>query len=533
MAMADASTIFALSSGPGKAGVAVIRVSGPAAREALVRMASPEVLDRRAGLRRIVHPVTGDVLDHALVLFFAGPRSETGEDVAEFQVHGGRAVVRAVLEALGNIPGCRLAEPGEFARRAFDNGKLDLVEIEALADLVDAETEAQRRLALRSGGVLSTLYEGWRSKLIEIAALVEAAIDFSDEGDVGAKAFAAGRERATPLLKEIRAHLDDGHRGEILREGFRVALLGAPNAGKSSLLNALARRDAAIVSEEAGTTRDVIEVRLDLSGLPVIVSDTAGIREAKGEVEREGIRRSMSAARNAELVLWLYEPGGDATPPSTISRETLLLVETKADLMPHPTSPTAHATPLPSTGRGRGWGEQPGGPPEATRSCRSPTPTLSARGEGEVFSSPLGEKMPARRGGANEGGRMRGQLSSLDDQNDRSPTPTLSPGGEGAQSSISTQTGAGIEALIRLIATRAGEAVGTNGDQLVITQVRHRQHLEGASRSMERFLAGDPDAVELRAEDVRQAAHALGRITGRVDVEDVLDQIFSRFCIGK
>ncbi len=437
-----ASTIFALSSGAGKAGVAVIRVSGPAAREALVRMAPPEVLDRRAGLRRIVHPVTRNILDQALVLFFAGPRSETGEDVAEFQVHGGRAVVRAVLEALGAVPGCRLAEPGEFARRAFANGKLDLVEIEALADLVDAETESQRRLALRSGSVLSALYEGWRTRLIEVAALVEAAIDFSDEGDVGAKSFAMAREWAAPLLAEIRAHLDDGHRGEILRDGFRVALLGAPNAGKSSLLNALARREAAIVSEEAGTTRDVIEVRLDLGGLPVIVSDTAGIREGNGDVEREGIRRSLSAARDAELVLWLYEPDGDSTPPESISRETCVVVGTKADL-------------------------------------------------------------------------------------------TVSPGEGEAALSISTKTGAEIDTLIRMIASRAGEAVGSNSDQPVITQARHRQQLEASAKSLETFLAGDPDAVELRAENVRRAAHALGRITGRVDVEDVLGQIFSRFCIGK
>lgn len=441
MTMADASTIFALSSGPGKAGVAVIRVSGPAAREALARLAPPEVLDRRAALRRIVHPVTGDVLDQALVLYFAGPRSETGEDVAEFQVHGGRAVVRAVLEALGAVPGCRMAEPGEFARRAFANGKLDLVEVEALADLVEAETEAQRRLALRSGGVLSTLYEGWRSKLIEIAALTEAAIDFSDEGDVGAKSFSMARTRAIPLLAEIRAHLDDGHRGEILRDGFRVAILGAPNAGKSSLLNALARREAAIVSEEAGTTRDVIEVRLDLGGLPVIVSDTAGLRDAAGSIEREGIRRSLKAAEDAQLVLWLTESGLDS-PPESISRETPLAVRTKADL---------------------------------------------ARSEA-LNAAPM---------------------------------------------AISIKSGAGVDALIRLIAERAGEAVGSYSDQPVITQARHRQQLEASARSLETFLAGDPEAVELRAEDVRQAAHALGRITGRVDVEDVLGQIFSRFCIGK
>ncbi len=329
--MADGSTIFALSSGAGKAGIAVIRVSGPCVRAVMGLMSAPEVLDRQAGFRRIVHPATRALLDKAVVVFFAGPASETGEDVVEFQVHGGRAVVRAVLEALAEAPGCRMAEPGEFARRAFNNGKLDLVEVESLADLVDAETEGQRRLALLSGGVLSALYEGWRAKLIEVAGLTEAAIDFSDEGDVGSRAFEAARVRARPLREAVARHLNDGHRGEIVREGFRVALLGPPNAGKSSLLNALARRDAAIVSDEAGTTRDVIEVRLDLGGYPVIVSDTAGIRETEGRVEQEGIRRSFAAAREADLNLWLSETGSES-PPSEISRETLVEVRTKSDL---------------------------------------------------------------------------------------------------------------------------------------------------------------------------------------------------------
>jgi tRNA modification GTPase len=440
--MADASTIFALSSGSGRAGVAVIRISGPAVDEVVARMSPPALADRRVGFRRIVHPVSGTLLDTAVVLFFAAPGSETGEDVAEFQVHGGRAVVQAVLEAIDQIPGCRMAEPGEFARRAFQNGKVDLAEVEGLADLVDAETEAQRRLALaQSRGLLSKLYEGWRARLIEVAALTEAAIDFSDEGDVSAKAVDMARDRARPLLDEICRHLDDSHRGEILRDGFRVALLGPPNAGKSSLLNTLARRDAAIVSEEAGTTRDVIEVRLDLGGYPVVVSDTAGIRETEGRIEQEGIRRSLAAARDANLTLWLSDSGKDA-PPSEISRETCLHVRTKSDL------------------------------------------------------------------DAGGGKELSGGIS------------------------ISTATGAGIDDLIGRIAKAAAEAMATGSDP-VLTQARHRQHLESARSSLEFFLQGDAAAVELRAEDVRQAAHALGRITGRVDVEDVLDQIFSRFCIGK
>ncbi len=472
----DATTIFALSSGTGRAGVAVIRVSGPAAAAVLAETAAPMPPPRQAAFRTIRHPETGAPLDKALVIFFAAPKSETGEDVAEFQVHGGRAVVGAVLEALGSIAGCRMAEPGEFARRAFTNGKLDLVEIEALADLVDAETEAQRRLALRSGSVLSALYEGWRGRLIEVAALTEAAIDFSDEGDVSASSFHAARVRARPLLDEIRRHLDDGHRGEILREGFRVALLGPPNAGKSSLLNALARREAAIVSAEAGTTRDVIEVRLDFDGYPVIVSDTAGIREAEGLVEREGIRRSLAAARDADLTLWLSETGLDSLPES-ISRETNLLVRTKADL---------NESPLPVLNGERA--RVSGG--TTTEQAAAPHP------------NPL-------------------------------PMPSAVVWGEGEALPISTKTGEGIDALMRIIAARAAEAVGGETDAPLLTQARHRSHLETAAASLDDFLTGSPEAVELRAEDVRRAAHALGRITGRVDVEDVLDQIFSRFCIGK
>ena len=234
--------------------------------------------------------------------------------------HGGAAPARQPgycqkrsRDPLSRQPGCRLAEPGEFARRAFHNGKLDLAQVEGLADLIDAETEAQRRQALsQMRGALSELYEGWRNDLIRASALVEAAIDFSDEADVASDAFATARKMVSELHAAIAAHLADGNRGEILRDGFRVVLAGPPNAGKSSLLNALARREAAIVSEEAGTTRDVIEVRLDLDGLPVIVSDTAGIREPQGAIEREGIRRTLAHAGEADVVLWLSDA---AAPP--------------------------------------------------------------------------------------------------------------------------------------------------------------------------------------------------------------------------
>jgi tRNA modification GTPase len=442
--MAEPQTIFALSSAPGRAGIAVVRISGPEAGPVVDALAPPRPQDRRAALRRIRDPKSGEVLDEALVLYFAAPRTETGEDMAELHLHGGHAIVKAVLAALSRQPGCRLAEPGEFARRAFNNGKLDLAQVEGLADLIDAETEAQRHQALaQMRGALSELYEGWRRELIDASALAEAAIDFSDEGDVTADAVERSRTIVGKLQSEIEAHLDDGNRGEILREGFRVVLAGPPNAGKSSLLNALARREAAIVSEEAGTTRDVIEVRLDLEGLPVIVSDTAGIREPQGAVEKEGIRRTMMHAREADLVVWL----SDASAP-------------------------------------------PAAPP----------PEVSARGDD--FFLALASKIDIP--GASASGRL----------------------------GVSARTGEGLSELTRRIAALARDRIG-DLQAPAITHARQRNSLQFCLRALQDFLSLPASEHELRAEDLRIAANQLGRITGRVDVEDVLGQIFGRFCIGK
>src|SRR5262245_63075796 len=271
-------TIFALSSGHGRAGVAVIRISGPAAGAVLDRMAAPRPRPRYAALRRIRHPATGEVLDGALVLWFPGPWSETGEDMAELQVHGGRAVIAAVLGALAKLPGLRPAEAGEFSRRAFENGRMDLTAVEGLADLVAAETEAQRRQAFRQlMGLLGERAEGWRQRLIEALALVEAGIDFSDEEDVPKDMMARSLEMVRPLAEEISKA--GAGQGERLREGLRVAIAGPPNAGKSTLFNRLARREAAIVSPFPGTTRDVLELHLDLGGYPVTVLYSDGIRE--------------------------------------------------------------------------------------------------------------------------------------------------------------------------------------------------------------------------------------------------------------
>lgn len=442
--MTEPTTIFALSSAAGRAGVAVVRISGPAAGDVVDALAPPRPQDRVAALRRIRDPDSGEVLDEALVLWLAAPRTETGEDMAELHLHGSQAIIKAVLATLSRQPGCRMAEPGEFASRAFRNGKLDLAQVEGLADLIEAETEAQRKMALaQMRGALSLLYEGWRGDLLEASALVEAAIDFSDEDDVARDAFERAQGIVTNVRGAMAAHLDDGHRGEIVRDGFRVVLAGAPNAGKSSLLNALARRDAAIVSEEAGTTRDVIEVRLDIGGLPVIVSDTAGIRAPLGPIEAEGIRRTLAHAREADLVVWL----SDATaPPDKAPAE------------------------------------------------------LSGRGDG--FFLPLASKIDI------PGARDAGGLG------------------------VSARHGTGLPELLRSVGQHARERVGDLASP-AITRERYRQHLKTCLEALQTFVAAPASDPELRAEDLRIAVHALGRITGRVDVEDVLGAIFGRFCIGK
>jgi tRNA modification GTPase len=364
-------------------------------------------------------------------------------------------VISGVLAALGSIEGCRLAEPGEFARRTFEAGRLDLTGVEGLADLIEAETAAQRRQALRqAGGGLYRVYEGWRQRLIAAMAQLEAAIDFSDEPDVASGTLKQARAEVEALAGAISRHLDDGGRGEVLREGLHVVLAGPPNAGKSSLLNWLARREVAIVSEEAGTTRDVIEVKLDLEGLPVVVSDTAGLREAleapettPGRIEQEGMRRTVARAREADLILWLIDI---TAPPAAVPAEIAgradrtLVLANKMDLLP---SGVLH--PLPAGAIG-----------------------------------------------------------------------------------ISVLTGAGMDVLTRRLTAFVRARIGES-EAPAITQARHRQQLERAMAPLTSFLGAPIGEVELRAEDLRRATQALGRLTGRVDVEDVLSQIFARFCIGK
>jgi tRNA modification GTPase len=461
-------TIVALASGAGRAGVAVIRISGPMAGPLLRALTDRDLPPARgATLSTLWHLTSGDELDEALVLWFPGPASFTGEDVVELHVHGGPAVIEAVIGACLDVSGVRPAEAGEFTRRAFENGKLDLAEAEGLADLVDAETEGQRRQALRQArGALSVVYEGWRGRLIEAAALIEAEIDFPDEDLPGALAARAG-----PILEALAAnmgrHLDDGHRGERVREGYRIAIVGAPNAGKSSLLNALARREAAIVSAIPGTTRDVVEVRLTLAGFPVWIADTAGLREAADAIEAEGVRRALARAEEADLRIGVVEAGTEV--PAEVAaalRAVDVLVRSKVDLLA--------LDPLPS----------------------SPL-------QGEEFCS--ADLLLPLQGGGWEGV---------------------------ATVAISVVAGGGVADLETLLSARVEAALGSE-EAPALTRARHRRLVEEARAALIRALPGLATAPELAAEDVRAAAHALGRLTGRIDVEDLLDEIFASFCIGK
>ncbi|MBZ9996487.1 tRNA uridine-5-carboxymethylaminomethyl(34) synthesis GTPase MnmE [Mesorhizobium sp. BH1-1-4] len=333
--MISDDSIVALSSGRLPAGVAVLRISGPRTRFVIETIAGGMVKERSAVLRRFM-AADRTLVDTGLVLFFPGPASFTGEDVAEFHVHGGRAVVARMLETIAGFEGVRHAEPGEFTRRAFLNGKVDLVETEALADLVNVETEAQRRFAVQNAeGAQSALYLGWRRRLIHARAMIEAEIDFADEDDVPGSVSDTVWSDVRSMISEIDRHIAGFHAAEIIRDGFEVVILGAPNAGKSSLFNALARRDAAIVTDEPGTTRDLLEVVLDLEGLRVRLTDTAGLRDAPGKVEAIGIEKARSKADRADLLLLLEDILSPREIGTIPDKAPLLRVGTKLDLVTH------------------------------------------------------------------------------------------------------------------------------------------------------------------------------------------------------
>jgi tRNA modification GTPase len=478
-------TIFALSSGRGVSAVAVIRISGPRAGEALQILAGRMPAPRMAGFATI-RTIEKEAIDEALVLWFPGPNSETGEDTAELQIHGGRATVAATLAALGQLKGLRLAEPGEFTRRAFENGKLDLTKVEGLADLVTAETEAQRRQALlHLKGLLGEKAEAWRGRLIGALALVEARIDFSDEADVPADLLTPARRVIQDLADEIAKALDDGKRGERLREGLVVAIAGPPNAGKSTLLNRIARREAAIVSPYAGTTRDVIEVHLDLEGQPVTLLDTAGIRPTDDPVELEGVRRAQERASAADLILWVVDASTtrpEADQLGLRSSAPIWMVENKLDLL--------------TTGRAED----------------------QARSSKRMSNSSLTKFIKSSE-------TMRNSEPDF--------TKTESKFDTSSTFRLSAETGTGVEALLAALARQAAEALGS-GEPALLTRERHRQALEITLAALRRALA-EPAASreDLMAEELRLAATALGKLTGRIDVEDILDVIFRDFCIGK
>jgi tRNA modification GTPase len=433
-------TIFALSSGRPPGAISMVRLSGPRAGTVLTALAGKVPLPRLA-TRALLRDWRGQPIDDAVILWFPGPASATGEDVAEFHVHGGRAVLAALFSALSGFESVRAAEPGEFTRRAFENGKLDLTEAEALDDLIHADTDRQRRQALRQlKGMLGERARHWRAQIIDASALIEAGIDFSDEGDVSAELVAPALAKIRALLEEIEEVLAAQGQSERLREGLVVAIAGAPNVGKSTLMNQLARRDVAIVSPHAGTTRDVIEVQLDLDGYPVMVIDTAGIRETEDPVEQEGVRRARARAGEADLVLWLDDD--DSAAASIGGAVPVWSVRTKIDLEPD-----------------------------------------------------------------------RADAGGFDFR-------------------ISATRGEGVRELIAALVVFARDYFGSEEGGL-IGRARHRELLRETTELLRRSIGVVDKGDEFVAEDLRAAANRLGRLLGRVDVEDVLDKIFRDFCIGK
>ena len=488
-------TIFALSSGRGPAAIAVIRISGPRAGAALKALSGNLPAPRQASLARIRDPRTQDIIDEALILWFSAPHSETGEDVAELQLHGGHAVIAAVLAALSHIEGLRPAEAGEFTRRAFENGKLDLTAVEGLADLVMAETQGQRRQAFRQmKGLLSDRAETWRQRLIQALALVEARIDFSDEADVPENLLAPALAMARELETEIAEALADGGRGERLREGLVVAIAGPPNAGKSTLLNRLAKREAAIVSPYAGTTRDVIEVHLDLAGWPVTLLDTAGIRETDDPVELEGVRRARERAAAADLVLWVVDARDSAA-----LKNAAALGAANLDGQPQSSQPN--------------W---------LIRNKIDQIEVLNQRSESELLNIRTSEDIfdPNK----SRKNIVKSELNRINESRNYNNELLFN---------LSAVTGEGFDQLLGQLARHA-EGFLAGAEHAVVTRERHRRALEDVLAALRRAHGGEVAGHEdLLAEELRIAARALGRLTGRVDVEDILDVIFRDFCIGK
>ncbi|KAI8376163.1 uncharacterized protein BYT42DRAFT_498580 [Radiomyces spectabilis] len=466
--MHEQPTIYALSTSPGKAGVAVIRVSGSRAKEAIHRLTKSKAAasePRKAHFCRIRHPVSRQSLDRGLVLWFPGPHSFTGEDIVEFQVHGGPAVVRSVLDALQTLQGYRMAEQGEFAKRAFDNDKLDLTELEGLADLLNAETEVQRKLALRQAeGGLRIPYERWREQIIHSMAQTEAVIDFGEDEQIDEGVLDQVHENITQLRDAMESHLQDNRVGEIVRNGVQVAIIGPPNAGKSTLLNRLAKREAAIVSDTPGTTRDIVEVNLNLGGYPVVVSDTAGLRQSDDVIEMEGVRRAKARLQTSDIKICLLSYSQLLSRDQELRLDPIL-----RDILDQDTYLILNKEDISKDVDAKRWVDK----------------VQRETGVRKVWS-------------------------------------------------MSCKTDHGVDVflqdMIDLLKEKFDDYINS---PVLITQVRHRHHLQECIASLNNYLSLSTDDVVLSAEELRQAANALGRITGRVDVEDVLDALFSQFCIGK
>jgi tRNA modification GTPase len=436
-------TIYAPASGQAKAGIAVLRISGPAAGVAARAItARPLPQARMAARRRFIDPSDESVIDEGLLLWFPAPASYTGEDVAELQVHGGMAVRAALMRVLGALPDCRLAEPGEFTRRAFLNGRMDLSQAEGVVDLIEAETEAQRAQALRQAeGGLAQRCQDWAGRLLTLAAHAEALIDFPDE-ELPPEVRSRNEIEMQRLRDGLTQALGSSARGERVRDGVRVAIVGPPNAGKSSLLNRLAGRDAAIVNARAGTTRDVIEVAMDLDGYAVTLSDTAGLRAASDEIEGEGVRRAQAIARGADIIL-AVRAVDEPTPIDAwldgAQAERIVQIVNKIDL-----------------GHGVGLDE--------------------------------------------------------------------------AAIALSVESGAGWDGFVERLSGLVRDVAGLS-ETAGLTRARHREAVSECVAALTRAQA--IDQPDLQAEDLRMAVRALGRITGAVDVEDILDVVFRDFCIGK
>jgi tRNA modification GTPase len=467
-------TIFALSSGRPPAAIAIVRISGRGAGPVLEALCGRLPVARSATWTTL-RDAAGQPIDEAVCLWFPAPHSATGEDIAELHVHGGKAILAAVFDVLGKMGGLRAAEPGEFTRRAFENGKIDLTEAEGLDDLIHADTEHQRRQALRQlKGLLGHKAESWRRQIIEASALIEAGIDFSDEGDVPDELIAPSLAKIDALKKEIEETLAASAQSERLRDGLVVAIAGLPNAGKSTLLNRIARREAAIVSPYAGTTRDVIEVHLDLDGYPVTLLDTAGVRETIDPVEREGVRRARERAASADLVLWLTD--ADELNPGAFLSEAC---------------PRAFLDPWVDAGL-------------REENASNQNSSLPVEGEGVPVWL------------------VRNKIDLAQ------PAPW--PDRQVPQFEISAAQGQGLTELMAALVQYAQEYFGS-GETALISRTRHRALLREATEALRR--AGATGEAELMAEELRIAIHSLGQLTGRVDVEDVLDVIFRDFCIGK